>query len=142
MRKVFISLSIISILVADDISDIEKVINNHWDDWNTSKYKGYVSSMHSSGTMNGDSNGSFWYKMTPTVKNLTEDRKPGDKSNFTARYIEVDVLVPGKAAVAYYYLVGFSLFVIFPVFDLTETLFFLNYYFDYLKYYQIYPLFE
>ena len=106
MRKVLILLSIISILVADDISDIEKVINNHWEDWNSNKYKDYVSSMHSSGTMNGDSNGSFWYKMTPTVKNLTENRKPGDKSNFTARYIEVDVLVPGKAAVAYYYLVG------------------------------------
>ena len=44
--------------------------------------------------------------MTPTVKNLTEDRKPGDKSNFTARYIEVDVLVPGNAAVAYYYLLA------------------------------------
>ena len=59
MRKILISLSIISILVADDISDIERVINNHWGNWNASKYKDYVSSMHSSGTMNGDSNGSF-----------------------------------------------------------------------------------
>ena len=56
--------------------------------------------------MNGDSNGSFWYEMTPTVKGLTENRKPGDKSSFSARYIEIDILVPGKAAVAYYYLVG------------------------------------
>ena len=36
MRKILISLSIISILVADDISDIEKVINNHWFDWHAS----------------------------------------------------------------------------------------------------------
>ena len=41
----------------NDISDIEKVINNHWDDWNASKYKGYVLQCISSGTMNGDSNG-------------------------------------------------------------------------------------
>jgi hypothetical protein len=48
----------------------------------------------------------FWYAFEPTVKGRTENRKPGDKSNFNARYIEVEVLVPGKAAVAYYYLVG------------------------------------
>ena len=56
--------------------------------------------------MNGDSNGSFWYEMVPTVIWLTDNRKTGDKSNFNARYLEIDVLVPGKAAVAYYYLVG------------------------------------
>ena len=70
------------------------------------KYKDYISSVYSGGTRNGDSNGSFWYENVPTIKSLTESRKPGDKSSFNARYIEVDVLVPGKAAVAYYYLVG------------------------------------
>ena len=106
MKKVFILLFLVSSIFADDIADIENLINGHWESWNLKKYKDYTSSVHSDGTMNGDSNGSFWYEMTPTVKGLTENRKPGDKSSFSARYIEIDILVPGKAAVAYYYLVG------------------------------------
>ena len=106
MKKVMIFLSIVSLVVANDRSDIESLINKHWESWNSNKYKDYISTVHSGGTMNGDSNGSFWYEMVPTVKGLTENRKPGDKSNFNARYLEIDVLVPGKAAVAYYYLVG------------------------------------
>ena len=106
MKKVLIFLSIVSLVLANDRSDIESLINNHWESWNTKKYKDYISTIHSGGTMNGDSNGSFWYEMVPTVKGLTDNRKPGDKSNFNARYLEIDVLVPGKAAVAYYYLVG------------------------------------
>ena len=106
MKKVFILLFLVSSIFADDIADIENLINGHWESWNLKKYKDYISSVHSDGTMNGDSNGSFWYEMTPTVKGLTENRKPGDKSSFNARYIEIDILVPGKAAVAYYYLVG------------------------------------
>ena len=106
MKKVFILLFLVSSISADDIADIENLINGHWESWNLKKYKDYISSVHSDGTMNGDSNGSFWYEMTPTVKGLTENRKPGDKSSFSARYIEIDILVPGKAAIAYYYLVG------------------------------------
>ena len=106
MKKVLIFLSIVSLVVANDRSDIESLINKHWESWNSNKYKDYISTVHSGGTMNGDSNGSFWYEMVPTVKGLTDNRKPGDKSNFNARYLEIDVLVPGKAAVAYYYLVG------------------------------------
>ena len=106
MKKVLIFLSIVSLVVANDRSDIESLINKHWESWNSNKYKDYISTVHSGGTMNGDSNGSFWYEMVPTVKGITENRKPGDKSNFNARYVEIDVLVPGKAAVAYYYLVG------------------------------------
>ena len=106
MKKVFILLFLVSSIFANDIADIENLINGHWESWNLKKYKDYISSVHSDGTMNGDSNGSFWYEMTPTVKGLTENRKPGDKSSFSARYIEIDILVPGKAAVAYYYLVG------------------------------------
>ena len=106
MKKVMIFLSIVSLVVANDRSDIESIINKHWESWNSNKYKDYISTVHSGGTMNGDSNGSFWYEMVPTVKGITENRKPGDKSNFNARYLEIDVLVPGKAAVAYYYLVG------------------------------------
>ena len=106
MKKAFILLFLVSSIFANDIADIENLINGHWESWNLKKYKDYISSVHSDGTMNGDSNGSFWYEMTPTVKGLTENRKPGDKSSFSARYIEIDILVPGKAAVAYYYLVG------------------------------------
>ena len=106
MKKVMIFLSIVSLVVANDRSDIESLINKHWESWNSNKYKDYISTVHSGGTMNGDSNGSFWYEMVPTVKGITENRKPGDKSNFNARYVDIDVLVPGKAAVAYYYLVG------------------------------------
>ena len=106
MKKVLIFLSIVSLVVANDRSDIESLINKHWESWNSNKYKDYISTVHSGGTMNGDSNGSFWYEMVPTLKGITENRKPGDKSNFNARYLEIDVLVPGKAAVAYYYLVG------------------------------------
>ena len=106
MKKVFILLFLVSSIFANDIADIENLINGHWESWNLKKYKDYISSVHSDGTMNGDSNGSFWYEMTPTVKGLTENRKTGDKSSFSARYIEIDILVPGKAAVAYYYLVG------------------------------------
>ena len=106
MKKVFILLFLVSSIFANDIADIENLINRHWESWNLKKYKDYISSVHSDGTMNGDSNGSFWYEMTPTIKGLTENRNPGDKSSFSARYIEIDILVPGKAAVAYYYLVG------------------------------------
>ena len=106
MKKVLIFLSIVSLVVANDRSDIESLINKHWESWNSNKYKDYISTVHSGGTMNGDSNGSFWYEMVPTVKGITENRKPGDKSNFNARYLKIDVLAPGKAAVAYYYLVG------------------------------------
>ena len=106
MKKVFNLLFLVSSIFANDIADIENLINGHWESWNLKKYKDYISSVHSDGTMNGDSNGSFWYETTPTVKGLTENRKTGDKSSFSARYIEIDILVPGKAAVAYYYLVG------------------------------------
>ena len=93
-------------LLAGDVSDVKDLVKEHWKAQNEKNWKGVVSTLHSGGTMNGDSNGSFWYEMVPTVKGLTDNRKPGDKSNFNARYIEIDVLVPGKAAVAYYYLVG------------------------------------
>ena len=106
MKKLLIFLSFATFIVANDKSEIESVINKHWASLNSNKFKDYISTTHSKGTMNGDSNGSFWYELVPTVKGMTENRKPGDKSNFNARYIEVDVLVPGKAAVAYYYLVG------------------------------------
>jgi ketosteroid isomerase-like protein len=56
--------------------------------------------------MNGDSNGSFWYRQEATVKAITNNQVAGNRFDFNPRYIEVDVLEKGKYAVAYYYLVG------------------------------------
>ena len=106
MKKVLILLFMGSFLTADDKSDIEEVIHDHWLFWNANNFKGYISTTHSEGGMAGDSNGSFWYYQELSVKGLNDSRKSGDKSNFTPRYIDIDILVPGKAAVAYYYLVG------------------------------------
>ena len=57
MKKVLIFLSIVSLVVANDKSDIESLINKHWESWNSNKYKDYISTIHSGGTINGDSNG-------------------------------------------------------------------------------------
>ena len=102
MKKVLIFLSIISFVLANDRSDIENLINNHWESWNTNKYKDYISTIHSGGTMNGDSNGSFWYTQNPSV---IAQNDPLD-FNMTAHYIDVEVLSAGKVAVAYFYLTG------------------------------------
>ena len=95
-----------SFVFADDISDINSFIEKHWEMQNDKNWKGYVSTLHSGGTMNGDSNGSFWYRLDATVKAVTKNQVPSNKFDFTPRYIEVDVLEKGKYAVAYYYLVG------------------------------------
>ena len=47
MKKVLIFLSIVSLVVANDRSDIESLINNHWESWNSNKYKDYISTVHS-----------------------------------------------------------------------------------------------
>ena len=106
MKKVMIFICIVSITIGNDMTDIENLINKQWKANSTKNWKEYVSTMHSGGTMNGDSNGSFWYRMEASVKAATANNAPGDRYNFKPRYLEIDVLVPGKAAVAYYYLVG------------------------------------
>ena len=106
MKKVLIFVITISFTLASDMSDIESLINKQWKANSDKNWKEYVSTLHSGGTMNGDSNGSFWYRMESTVKAFTMNNAPGNRYNFKPRYLEIDVLVPGKAAVAYYYLVG------------------------------------
>jgi len=93
-------------LLADDVSDVKGLVKEHWSAQNEKNWQGVVSTLHSGGTMNGDSNGSFWYVRESTVAALTEGQSPDNEFNFTPRYIEVDVLEKGKVAVAYYYLVG------------------------------------
>ena len=106
MKKVMIFICIVSITIGNDMTDIENLINKQWKANSTKNWKEYVSTMHSGGTMNGDSNGSFWYRMEASVKAVSANNAPSDYYNFKPRYLEIDVLVPGKAAVAYYYLVG------------------------------------
>ena len=93
-------------MLADDKSEVADVVNKHWQYQNAKDWKKYVGTLHSEGTMDGDSNGSFWYRREATVSAVTEGQSPENEFNFTARYIEVDILEKGKVAVAYYYLVG------------------------------------
>ena len=93
-------------LLADDVSDVEGLINEHWKTQNEKNWQGFVSTLYSGGTMNGDSNGSFWYRQDATVKAVTKNQIASNRFDFTPRYIEVDILEEDKYAVAYYYLVG------------------------------------
>ena len=61
MKKVLIFAIAISFLMANDMSDIESLIDKQWKANSDKNWKEYVSTLHSDGTMNGDSNGSFWY---------------------------------------------------------------------------------
>lgn len=110
MNKISIVLSIAiltsGILFADDKSEVSEVVKKHWDYQNNKNWKKFTGTMHSSGTMNGDSNGSFWYMQESTLAAVTQNQQAGDSYNFQPRYIEVDVLEKNKVAVAYYYLVG------------------------------------
>ena len=110
MKKVIMLFSALcittSLLLADDKSEVADVVNKHWQYQNAKDWKKYVGTLHSEGTMDGDSNGSFWYRREATVSAVTEGQSPENEFNFTARYIEVDILEKGKVAVAYYYLVG------------------------------------
>ena len=93
-------------LLAGDVSDVKGLIKKHWKTQNEKNWNEFVSTLHSGGTMNGDSNGSFWYRLEATVKAVTQGQVAGNRFDFAPRYIEVDVLEEGKFAVAYYYLVG------------------------------------
>ena len=110
MKKTSALLSVMilfsGVLFADDKAEVIDVIKSHWKYNNAKDWKNYAATMHSEGTRNGDSNGSFWYMLESTVKAVSEGITPKDEMNFTPRYIEVDVLEKGKVAVAYYYLVG------------------------------------
>ena len=107
MRNLVMTIFLVcSGLLADDVSDVEGLINEHWKTQNEKNWQGFVSTLHSGGTMNGDSNGSFWYRQDATVKAVTKNQIASNRFDFTPRYIEVDILEEDKYAVAYYYLVG------------------------------------
>ena len=100
-----LSLSI-NFLIANDESDVTDAVNLHWEYSNNKDWGNYAKSMHSKGTLNGDSNGSFWYMQESTVSAVSQGLSSGDEQNFTPKYIEVEILEKGKVALAYYYLVG------------------------------------
>ena len=111
MRKcvLFIFLLInTSFLIAEDKSEVIDAVNSHWKYQNEKNWKKFVGTMHSKGTMNGDSNGSFWFRQESTVSAITANGwgSPSNKFDFKPKYIEVDVLEKDKIAIAYYYLVG------------------------------------
>ena len=110
MKKISALLSVMillsGVLFADDKAAVIEVIKSHWKYENDKDWKNYVTTLHSEGTRNGDSNGFFWYEQESTVKAVREGISPNDETNFIPRYIEVDVLEKGKVAAAYYYLVG------------------------------------
>lgn len=110
MKKTSALLSVMilfsGVLFADDKAEVIDVIKSHWKYNNDKDWKNFVATLHSEGTRNGDSNGSFWYVLESTVKAVRQGISPNDETDFIPRYIEVDVLEKGKVAVAYYYLVG------------------------------------
>ena len=107
MKNLLITIiAMASFTFADDVTDINNFIERHWQLQNDKNWSEFVSTLHSDGTMNGDSNGSFWYHQDATVEAVTKDQVASNKFDFNPRYIEVDVLEKDKYAVAYYYLVG------------------------------------
>ena len=110
MKKISIIVSVLiitgSLLIANDENEVTRVVNKHWEYQNNKNWKKFVGTLYSGGTMNGDSNGSFWYMQESTVAAVTEGQAPNNKFNFKPRYIEIDVLEKGRVAIAYYYLVG------------------------------------
>ena len=107
MKNLLITIiAMASFTFADDVTDINNFIERHWQLQNDKNWSEFVSTLHSDGTINGDSNGSFWYHQDATVEAVTKDQVASNKFDFNPRYIEVDVLEKDKYAVAYYYLVG------------------------------------
>ena len=99
-----------SFLIASDKQDVAKLIQKHYKTMNSMDWSEHLTTIFSKGTINGDSNGTFWYKRASTEKALTKDLSAGDKYDFKPFYIFVEVLETApkypKAAVAYHYLEG------------------------------------
>ena len=106
--SIIVSALIITVsqLIANDEAEVTEIVNKHWEYQNKKNWKKYVGTLYSGGTMNGDSNGSFWYMQESTVAAVTEGQAPSNEFNFKPRYIKIDVLEKDRVAIAYYYLVG------------------------------------
>ena len=102
MNKIIVTMLLTSFAFSGDADDVRKLIDKHYKAINSGDMKTYASTMHSKGNISGDSNGSFWYTQNPSV---IAQNDPLD-FNMTAHYIDVEVLSPGKVAIAYFYLTG------------------------------------
>ena len=74
MRKCILFIFLLintSFLIAEDKSEVIDAVNSHWKYQNEKNWKKFVGTMHSKGTMNGDSNGSFWFRQESTVSAIT-----------------------------------------------------------------------
>jgi len=101
-----------SFLIAGDVSDVKKVLLKHYKTMNSMNWTEHLTTIFSKGSINGDSNGDFWYTKAATEKALTKGMSAGDAYDFTPRYMNVEILETApkypKVAVAYHYLVGSS----------------------------------
>jgi len=64
----------VSQLIANDEAEVKEIVNKHWEYQNNKNWKKFVGTLYSGGTMNGDSNGSFWYMQESTVAALLKVR--------------------------------------------------------------------
>ena len=108
-RILFVLISC-SFIMASDVSDVKKVLLKHYKTMNSMNWSEHLTTIFSKGTINGDSNGEFWYNRASTEKALTKGMSAGDSYDFTPRYMNVEILETApkypKIAVAYHYLVG------------------------------------
>ena len=102
MNKIIVTMLFTSFAFSGDADDVRKLIDKHYKAINSGDMKTYASTMHSKGNISGDSNGSFWYTQNPSV---IAQNDPLD-FNMTAHYVDVEVVAPGKVAIAYFYLTG------------------------------------
>ena len=108
-RILFVLISC-SFIMASDVSDVKKVLLKHYKTMNSMNWSEHLTTIISKGTINGDSNGEYWYNRAATEKALTRGMSAGDSYDFTPRYMNVEILETApkypKIAVAYHYLVG------------------------------------
>ena len=62
-----------SFLIAGDVSDVKKVLLKHYKTMNSMNWTEHLTTIFSKGTINGDSNGDFWYNRAATEKSLTKE---------------------------------------------------------------------
>ena len=87
-------LTNIGFLAADDKTEVKNTVSLHWKYQNEKNWKKFVGTLHSKGTMNGDSNGSFWFRQESTVSAVTAKGwgSPNNKFNFARTSSHVVVL--------------------------------------------------
>ena len=102
MNKIIVTMLFTSFAFSGDADDVRKLIHKHYKAINSGDMKTSPSTMHSKGNISGYSNGAVCYTQNPSV---IAQNDPLD-FNMTAHYVDVEVVAPGKVAIAYFYLTG------------------------------------